>query len=288
MFNHVDAFIHCMSLLFEKTQSRLDTLAGEAAGVIGVHAFDPMEPDLEFTVNADMLFPTASIIKVPILLEFYNQVSSGVLDPEEIHTLNDDVKVGGSGVLQYMSTKTQLTLEDWARLMINLSDNTATNHMIDVVGMTEVNKLLEKMGFKKTRLVRKMQADVDPDKVENLTTPREFSRLMGIILGHDGLDEKVCEKTLDVLKLYKDGVIFEALPEDYVVADKSGWMGGVQCDSGIVYAEKPYIVTVMASHIPAWDRNVYMTRETLKQIVSEIHDYYQNKTTTSRYGRRTS
>lgn len=170
----------------------------------------------------------------------------------------------------------------------NLSDNTATNHMIDVVGMTEVNKLLEKMGFKKTRLVRKMQADVDPDKVENLTTPREFSRLMGMILGHDGLDEKVCEKTLNVLKLYKDGVIFEALPEDYVVADKSGWMGGVQCDSGIVYAEKPYIVTVMASHIPAWDRNGYMTRETLKQIVSEIHDYYQNKTTTSRYGRRTS
>jgi len=275
-----------MSILFDKTQSILETIAYESAGLVGIHAFDPDEPDLEFTVNADLLFPTASIIKVPILLEFYNQVAAGALDPNEVHRLIDDVKVGGSGVLQFMSEETRLTLEDWVKLMINLSDNTATNYMIDVVGMENVNDLLERLGLEKTRLLRKMQAGVDPDKIENLTTPRDFSRLLMMIKNHYGLDAEVCEKTLDVLKLYKDGVIFEALPEDYAVADKSGWMGGVQCDAGIVYAEKPYIVTVMASHIPVWDRNGYETRENLKQIVSEIHDYYCNKAITSRYGRR--
>jgi beta-lactamase class A len=275
-----------MSLLFDKTQSLLETIAYESAGLVGVHAFDPDDPDMEFTVNADHLFPTASIIKVPILLEFYNQVAAGELDPDEVHGLNDDVKVGGSGVLQFLSDETQLTLEDWAKLMINLSDNTATNYMIDVVGIENVNNLLEHLGLEKTKLVRKMQAGLDPDKVENLTTPREFSRLMMMIKNHYSLDAEVCEKTLDVLKLYKDGIIFETLPKDLVVADKSGWMGGVQCDSGIVYAEKPYIVTVMASHIPAWDRNGYETRENLKQMVSEIHDYYSNKATTSQYGRR--
>lgn len=276
-----------MSLLFEKTQDVLESIALEAEGVIGIHAFDPADPGMEFSVNADEVFPTASIIKVPILLEFYNQALEGSLDPESIHQLSKDHKVGGSGVLQFLSDEVKITLEDWAKLMINLSDNTATNYMIDVVGMDNVNNLLVRYGFTDTRLLRKMQAkDIDPDVQENLTTPREFSNLMRMIYTQDGLDASVCEKTLEVLKYYKDDLIREALPEDYIVANKAGWMGAVECDSGIVYAEKPYIVTVMAKHIPAWDRNAAETRDLMKQAVAQIHDYYQNIATATRYGRR--
>ncbi|MCJ7732439.1 class A beta-lactamase-related serine hydrolase [Candidatus Bathyarchaeota archaeon] len=276
-----------MSILHDKTQAILENLAFEADGVVGFHAFDPDNPEDEFDVFADEVFPTASIIKVPILLEFYRQAADGVLDLGEVRPLRDDVKVGGSGVLQFLSDKTQLTLEDWAKLMINLSDNTATNYMIDVVGMDNVNRVIEQLGLVDTRLRRKMQAKgIDPDKVENLTTPREFSTLLMMIMNHEGLDSGVCEKTLGALKLYKDGIIRDALPGDFEVADKSGWMGAVQCDSGIVYAEKPYIVTVMAKHIPAWDRNGAETRDMMKQAVAGIHDYYQNIATASRYGRR--
>lgn len=276
-----------MSLLHDKTLGVLEAIALEAEGVIGIHAIDPADPDNEFGVNADELFPTASIIKVPVLLEFYNQVASGELDPDEIHPLSNASKVGGSGVLQFLSDETRLTLEDWAKLMINLSDNTATNYMIDVVGMDRVNDLLMRLGLEKTKLLRKMQAkDIDPDVEENLTTPREFSNLMMMIMNHYGLDADVCEKTLNVLKLYKDGMIREALPEDLVVADKSGWMGAVQCDSGIVYSEKPYIVTVMSKYIPAWDRNGAEARDALKQAVVEVHEYYQNIATATRFGRR--
>ncbi len=276
-----------MSILHDKTQVILENLSFEADGVVGFHAFDPDNPEDEFDVFADEVFPTASIIKVPILLEFYRQAADGVLDPCEVRPLRDDVKVGGSGVLQFLSDKTQLTLEDWAKLMINLSDNTATNYMIDVVGMDNVNRVIEQLGLVDTRLRRKMQAKgIDPDKVENLTTPREFSTLLMMIMNHDGLDSGVCEKTLGALKLYKDGIIRDALPGDFEVADKSGWMGAVQCDSGIVYAEKPYIVTVMAKHIPSWDRNGAETRDMMKQAVAGIHDYYQNIATASRYGRR--
>ncbi len=276
-----------MSILHDKTQTILENIAFEADGVVGFHAFDPDNPEDEFDVFADEVFPTASIIKVPILLEFYRQAADGVLDPCEVRPLRDDVKVGGSGVLQFLSDKTQLTLEDWAKLMINLSDNTATNYMIDVVGMDNVNLVIDQLGLVDTRLQRKMQAKgIDPDKVENLTTPREFSTLLMMIMNHEGLDSGVCEKTLGALKLYKDGIIRDALPGDFEVADKSGWMGAVQCDSGIVYAEKPYIVTVMAKHIPAWDRNGAETRYMMKQAVAGIHDYYQNIATASRYGRR--
>ena len=276
-----------MSLLRDKTQSLLETVALESEGVIGIHAFDPTEPDAEFAVNVDEVFPTASIIKVPILVEFYNMVKAGLLDADEVHPLSRADKVGGSGVLQFLSDSVEITLEDWVKLMINLSDNTATNYMIDIVGMERVNALLTRLGLKETKLLRKMQAkDIDPDVQENLTTPREFSRLMAMILDHVKLDADVCENALEIMKYYKDGIIREALPEDLELADKSGWMGAVQCDSGIVYAEKPYIVTVMAKHIPSWDRNGAETREALKQAVAVIHDYYQNIATATRYGRR--
>ncbi len=276
-----------MSILHEKTQTMLETIAYEADGVIGIHSFDPSNPEEEFEVYADEVFPTASIIKVPVLLEFYRQAADGVLDPNEVHRLHDEHKVGGSGILQFLSDRVELTLEDWAKLMINLSDNTATNYMIDIVGMDNVNSLLEQLGFMDTRLLRKMQAKgVDPNKFENLTTPREFSTLMLMIMNNEGLDSDVCMKTLSVLSLYKDGIIREALPVDYVVSDKSGWMGAVQCDSGIVYAEKPYIVTVMAKHTPDWDRNGAEARAALRQAVAEIHGYYQNTATASRFGRR--
>ena len=276
-----------MSILRDKTQSVLEAIALESEGVIGIHAFDPVDPEDEFAVNADEVFPTASIIKVPVLLEFYRQVEDGSLDSLEVHPLRDEVKVGGSGVLQFLTDGTKLTLEDWARLMINLSDNTATNYMMDIVGVDNVNQLLERLGLEETKLLRKMQAkDIDPEVQENLTTPREFSRLLMMIMNHYGLDAVVCEKTLNVLKLYKDGIIRDSMPIDYTIADKSGWMGAVQCDSGIVYADKPYIVTVMAKFIPEWDRNGAETRESMKQAVAMVHDYYQNIATTTRYGRR--
>jgi beta-lactamase class A len=276
-----------MSILHDKTQSILETIANETYGVIGIHAYDSYNSCDEFAVNADEVFPTASIIKVPMLLEFYRQAEKGTLNASEVHSLYNSVKVGGSDVLQFLSDKTQLTLDDWAKLMINLSDNTAINYIIDIVDMDNVNNLLEQLGFKDTKLLKKMQAkDIDPEVQENLTTPREFSQLMKKIMNHEGLSALVCEKTIEILKLYKDGIIRDALPEDCTVADKSGWMDAIQCDSGIVYADKPYIVTVMAKHIPEWDRKGAETRDALKKAVVEIHDYYQNIATTTKYGRR--
>ena len=276
-----------MSILHSKTQELLESLAFEAEGVMGIHAIDPLEPDDEFAVNADEIFPTASIIKTPILLEFYNQVANGTINKDEEHILRETYKVGGTGVLQHLTDKTRVTLEDWAKLMIVLSDNTATNYLIDLVGMKHVNNLLEGLGLEKTRLLRKMQAtQIDPNEVENLSTPRELSTLLMMIMNHYSLDENVCENTLTILKISKDGIICDALPKYYVIADKSGWMGGVECDSGIIYAEKPYIVTIMAKNIPEWDRNALETKEIMRQTVTVIHDYFTNKATASKYGRR--
>jgi beta-lactamase class A len=159
--------------------------------------------------------------------------------------------------------------------------------LIDIIGADNVNTLLENLGLENTRLLRKMQAkNIDPDLQENLSTPRELSKLLLMILNHKGLDQEVCERTIEVLKLYKVGVIRDSLPDNIIVADKSGWMGAVECDTAIVYAAEPYIVTVMAKHIPDWDLKNQETKEAMKQVVSEIHSYYHDVFTTSTHGRR--
>lgn len=278
-----------MSILKHKIQMALELVAEVFHGVLGIHAFDPEDHSQEFEVNADEVFPTASIIKVPVLLEFYRQVMEGELDPSEVVPLNEEDIVGGSGVLQFLTPETtQLTVEDYCRLMINLSDNTATNFMIDWVGMDNVKRLLGELGFTETKLKRKMQAvGIDYDAMENVSTPRELSHLLAAMLRYDGLDPEVCEKSLAMLRLPKPGIIREALPVDMDVSDKSGWMGGVRCDSGIVHlVGKPYIVTVMAKSIPAWDKDGLEARETMKTAVAEVHDYFVNISTASVHGRR--
>ena len=277
-----------MSLLREKTQRLVEAVAEDYPAVIGLHAVSLHDPEASFSLKPDEVFPTASIIKVPVLLEFYRQAEEGTLDPAEVRPLREEDKVGGSGVLQHLSAgSTSLTLEDYARLMINLSDNTATNVVIDTVGMDNVNQLLESLGMEVTRLTRKMYAKgLDSDTVENLSTPRELTRLMEMIHRQEGLSLHVCEKALDVLKLYKTGVIRDVLPVGISVADKSGWMGGVECDTGIVYLPKPYAITVMAKNIPAWDQGSLEAKETLREIASAVHGYYENTGSATRYGRR--
>jgi beta-lactamase class A len=277
-----------MSLLREKTQSFIEGIAEESPAVLGLHSISLFDLKDQLSLNADEAFPAASIIKVPVLLEFYRQAEEGALSPGDVWPLREEDKVGGSGVLQYLGAgSTSMTLEDYARLMINLSDNTATNVVIDLVGMGSVNGLLEHLGLETTRLVRRMQAKgVDPDRVENLSTPRELARLMELIHRREGISPYVCERALDALKMYKTGVIRDAVPGDVAVADKSGWMGGVECDVGVVYLPRPYVVAVMAKNVPSWDHGGLEAKETLREIASAVHEYYENAGTATRYGRR--
>ena len=277
-----------MSLLRVKLQHLIENLAEEYPAVFGLHATSLFRPGEELNLNSDEVFPTASIIKVPVLLEFYRQAEEGSLDPLEVRPLTEEDKVGGSGVLQHLNSGyTSLTLEDYARLMINLSDNTATNVVIDLVGMNSINGLLQGLGFRVTRLVRKMMVKgLDAETVENLSTPKELTKLMELIHGGEVLSPAVCRKTMAVLKLHKSGIIRDGVGDGVEVADKSGWMGGVECDTGVVFTPKPYAITVMAKNIPAWDRGSLRAKESMRELVSAVHEYYLNLGTATKYGRR--
>ncbi len=278
-----------MSLLHQNYEMEILKIVDEYRGVIGINSVSLGENGEVFAFNPLDTFPTASIIKVPMLMEYYRKVEAGDLDPDEKITLPEEYICGGSGVLQYLTPgATSLTLEDYTTLMILSSDNVATNYMYDKVGAGDVNNLLHELGIKNTKLARKMQAFRDiASENENITTPHDMTNLLSILYHGDGVSDFVAEKTLEKLKIWKDGIIREAIPEGIDVADKSGWMGGVHCNTGIVYNEKnPYVVTIMFKHIPKSDERGLGMRAAARKILGLIHEYYDEVGSSSKYGIR--
>jgi beta-lactamase class A len=281
-----------MDILREKLERNIARIADEFPGVMGIAVKDLSSGD-ELLVNADEIFPIASSIKVAILIEFFKKVEKGAIKPSELLTFRREQRVSGSGVLKELGEETvTMSLLDYATLMITVSDNSATNICIDLVGMEEINETLAQLGLKTTRLVRRM---MDLDGLiagrENISTPREMVQLMDALHGKRGLSPWVCERTLEMLKKPKEGilegVIRNAVPDNISVADKSGWVEGAACDVGIVYLPKrPYAAAIMAKHIPASDPKGLRALESMTLVTKLVHEHFTEIDSATPYGRR--
>lgn len=264
-------------------------LANEYRGVIGIYSVSLEGKGDVFAFDPVNTFPTASIIKIPMLVEYYRQVEEGTLDQDEEITLPLDYICGGSGVLQHLTPGvTKLSLEDYVTLMIISSDNVATNLIFDKVGVNNVNNLLKELGLERTKLTRKMQAfrDIESEN-ENITTPYDISSLLAMLETRHEISEYVSERTLQKLMIWKEGMIRDAIPDGIEVADKSGWMSGVHCNTGIVYNPKnKYVVTIMFKHIPKSDEKGLEMWMRARKILGLIYEYYDEIGSSSKYGIR--
>jgi beta-lactamase class A len=280
-----------LDIMREKTQEKIEWLADDFPGVMGVYAADPSDPENALGVNEDVVFPTASSIKITILAEFFRKAEAGLIDPMGPLTLRGESVVPGSGVLKELHPgEVAMPLIDFATLMVTVSDNTATNIMIDLAGIDDVNKLIKSLGLEETSLQRKMfDWEGAAAGRENLSTPREMAGLMERLHSRRGLSEYVCENTIEIMKKPKENPIGirEGLPEGIPVANKAGWMAGVMCDAGIVYlSNKPYVVAINMAHIPASDFRGFDAEAAFREIVKVIHDHFEETSLSSEYGRR--
>lgn len=258
--------------------SRLEAKALEFPGVMGVSVKDLTTED-EHHINGDERFLAASSIKIPILIELFRKARTGGIDLNEKITVLDDVKVGGTGVLKEFGDSTShLAIGDLASLMITVSDNTATNILIDLVGFNDINALLDEMGLTTMRLLRKMQDNVASSQGrENYATPREFMILMDRLYARDGLDPWVCERTLEYLIKPKTTAINRLLPYDLRIASKYGNMRDSYCDIGIIYhPERPYILAVMTKQIPDDDIRKQRTINEISKISRMTYDHFDS------------
>jgi beta-lactamase class A len=200
----------------------------------------------EFYLRADEPMPTASLIKLPVMVETYWQVNEGKVKLDKTLTLAKTDKVQGSGILtQHFSDGAIFPLRDAVRLMIVFSDNTATNMVIDQIGLPATSARMEKLGLKNTRLNAKVfRADTRIDqefgKKYGLgsTTAREMVQLLEMIEEGKVVSPAACKEMLDHLKACDDKEkMTRFLPAGTVVAHKTGSVNASKTDAGIIYTK---------------------------------------------------
>lgn len=214
-------------------QARVEEAVRTLRGTMGVAARDLATGESVF-VNADTPFPTASVIKVGVMVEVFHQIAEGRLRKGDTITLEDAAKVGGSGVLQRLHGGLLLTVGDLLDLMMTVSDNTATNLLIARVGTANVDRRLASYGLARTKLFRPTFRDGRPDVFPEeekefglgVTTPREMARLMELIAEGRVVDRAASEEMIALMREQAfRTMVPRSLPEteDVVIADKPGW-----------------------------------------------------------------
>ena len=224
-----------------KFAQRLHEISSRVDGVVGYAVLDLTSGD-RITHLGGETFPTASTIKIAIVYELFKQAEEGKVRLTETITLDRSKAVGGTGVLVYMGTPT-LSILDYATLMVTLSDNTATNVLIDRLGMANVTARMESLGLTHTRLRRRMMDTAAARRGdENVSTPDEIVRLLETVSKN--------KDAVELLEKPKTSRLRRGLPAGVAAADKPGELEGVRVDAGIVFAKnRPYILCVMTTYL---------------------------------------
>ncbi len=270
------------TLLRRKLTAEIERIVSSHDGVMGV-AIKDLTSGEEVLINDSLIFPTGSSIKIPVLIELHRQAAEGRFKLTDQRRVEKKDMVAGSGVLQHFSDHTSsLSLHDLAVLMIVLSDNTATNLLIDQVGMASVNRTLDGLGLGQIRLQRKMidtAASARGD--ENLATPRAAMQLMEKLYRGEIVSRTLSDAVLMTLKLRKNSPLPKLLPASVEIANKPGGIEGVACDWGLVYVpNRPYAIAVMTNY------NGGEADEAIAKISRLAYDYFARLARSTKYGAR--
>ena len=277
-------------LLWKKLDLRVAEMVERFDGVMGVAIVD-LTDGRALSHNADRVFPTASSIKIAILLELYRQEqgartgAQSKAELNDIYTLDPKDLVEDSQILAGLTAGvSRVTNRDLAQFMVAVSDNAAANILIDRVGKENVNATLRSLGLNKTMLRRKMM-DIAAARrgEENVSAPLEMARLLEAIYRGKVLNKELTAEFIKQLStLKKDSYISTDLPPGVEVANKPGSLEGVRTDSGIVFAKnRPFAISVMT----ACDRDERAAERAISEVALEAFRYFDMSGKTSEYGR---
>jgi beta-lactamase class A len=270
-------------VLWQKLEAAINDADHHLEGVLAVAILD-LSTGQKYLFHADEVLPTASSIKIAILAELYRQVQQGKLKFSDLYILQQADVVGGSGIAEALTPGvTRLTLRDVAALMISVSDNSATNIIIDRIGMENVNALLDSLGLAHTRLRRKMMdLKAAGEGRENVATPREMMTLLEDLYRGKVLNKAMTEDFFKLLSIHKESYIPRELPEDLKVANKPGELEGVRTDSGIVFTgNRPYVISVMTTYL----RHEKDGGDAIIRISTAAYQMFDRLSRASEYGR---
>ncbi|WP_205499850.1 serine hydrolase [Rufibacter psychrotolerans] len=269
-------------VLRQKTQQQLQAIIDASPAVTGLVAVDLTSGEA-FSFNAQAVFPQASAIKVPILLEVYRQAHNGKFRLTDLRPIAPGQVVGGTGIIKDLPDTTAFSIRNLAVLMIALSDNTATNALIDLVGMKHINASLQAMGLKQTRVQRKMiQAAASGRGEENISTPAEAARLLQLLYKGEFLSKETSAEIVAILQKTnrETSRLAPGLPAHVPLAFKPGILNGVSTEWALVLLpERPYAVAVMENYkVPGQAERV------VEDLSKVLYQYFWRLGNATRYG----
>ena len=252
-------------------QKQIQDVARKFPGELGVFA-KHLHSGETVSWNPDTTFPTASVIKVAIMIEAFDRIARGVLHVDTPVRVRADAKVGGSGVLRDLHDDAEMSVGDLIRLMIVVSDNTATNLLLEKVGVEAVNGRMDTLGLKRTRLFRPTFAakavagpDLEPEFGLGMSTPRETATLLELIARERAVSAAASKEMLQILDRQQDDrMVRRFLPFDRLKIavgnktgtdaekrpDAAGRRGHVRADAGIVRAGgATYVIAIFARRV---------------------------------------
>lgn len=243
------------------------------SGTAGVVVKD-LDKNWEINTNKDLRIPSASMVKIPIMMSYFYAAHEGKLSLQDVIEIRNSDKAPGSGTLKFAIPGKAFTIEELIRRSITESDNTATNMLIGHLGFDTLNRYFKKLGLKTTNISREMM-DFKQRKrgVENYTTAGEIAQLLEQLYRGRFLDAESSRQCIEILARQKmKDRIPKKLPSEVIVAHKTGLENFLCHDAGIAYTDKGnFLISVLTKH-----KN--KTAQESKSVIAEVsllaYNYY--------------
>ncbi|WP_299823758.1 serine hydrolase [uncultured Pontibacter sp.] len=269
-------------LLRQKTEEQLKALLASSPAVTGLVAVD-LTTGERIVFNEDAVFPQASAIKIPILMEVYQQANQKKFSLSDTRAIKQADVVGGTGIIKDLAQPASFSIRNLGILMIALSDNTATNSLIDLVKLENINATLKSLGFTQTRVQRKMiNAAASARGEENISTPSEAASILEMLYKGEFINKAVSGEIVAILRktTRETSRLAEGIPAHVSIAFKPGILNGVSTEWAIVeLQERPYAIAMMESYKVA-----EQAERVMEQASAILYQYYWRLGNASRYG----
>jgi len=221
-------------------QRSLDSLAGGFRGVVG-YSIHNLDAGTRLSLRGDEPFPTASLVKVPVLITLFELVERGMIGLDDKLTVLRIDKVGGAGQLQFLHDGAEITVRDAAWLMTTISDNTATNLLLDRINIRRVWARMDSLGFPRTRVHHKSflrtVSSVAPDSSAKyglgVSTPNEMARVFELLVRGRAVSPRADSVMLDILAHNEDGQMLQRFVADLRSPHKTGADDGIRTECAV-------------------------------------------------------
>ena len=254
---------------YTEWKKEIEKIISQVEGKVCVNFYD-LNKNNGFSINGDKKVLSASMIKLLILAELMKKISEDKFSLSDTIMMANFMKIGGDGVLKELNTGHHFTLKELATLMIIVSDNQATNILIDFLGMENINQLGKELDLKETFLGRKMMdAEARKKGYDNYTCADDISLLLKLIYQEKLINKEASQLMLDILLRQQQGERLQRyLPSDIKIAHKCGDLDNLENDGGIIWlGDRAYILVVLTNGMPN-----LQCKQTIGKISKFVYD----------------